>query len=237
MATEEEKMTWLAASYHMPSTYSLRVPTTSINSASALPAPGPGTVRLTLVQRGIEFFGIEYVRDNLFPLIRSARVQIKPPEKVALSLQVMHAFKGNNNGGGVVQSLAYREYAQAEGEITVFLEVPTSAAESFRTILSGVSYWGQSDSLTTCLHVGVKSPIPGEVACPMTAIGKSNRIKQLWTNFVTDFRDEMVTWEEILPSCSREQSDAIRVVLFVFPMRSIESRSARTRLLVRSTID
>jgi hypothetical protein len=72
-------LTWLAAEYHLPSLYSCRVPMSSMNSALALPAPGPATVRLALIRTGIEVFGLEYVRDELFPQIRAMGIRIHPP--------------------------------------------------------------------------------------------------------------------------------------------------------------
>jgi hypothetical protein len=72
---------WLAADYHFPSTYSCRIPMSSMSSARVAPAPGPATVRLALIRRGIELFGIEGVRDELFPTIRALSVRVRPPER------------------------------------------------------------------------------------------------------------------------------------------------------------
>jgi hypothetical protein len=47
---EASSLTWLAADYQLPATYSCRVPMSSITSALALPAPGPATVRLALLR-------------------------------------------------------------------------------------------------------------------------------------------------------------------------------------------
>src|SRR5260221_14674265 len=50
---------WLAAAYHFPATYSCRVPMSSMNSALAMPAPGPATVRLPLIRKGVELVGVK----------------------------------------------------------------------------------------------------------------------------------------------------------------------------------
>lgn len=58
---------WLAADYHLPATYSCRLPLSSANSALISPAPGPATVRLALIRASIELFGRDAVCDSLFP--------------------------------------------------------------------------------------------------------------------------------------------------------------------------
>jgi hypothetical protein len=67
---------WLAAEYHFPSTYSCRIPMSSMSSASAMPAPGPATVRLALIRTGIEYIGIEAMRDTFFPDLCSVPIRI-----------------------------------------------------------------------------------------------------------------------------------------------------------------
>lgn len=86
---------WLAIDYHIPTTYSCRIPMSSQHSALAMPAPGPATVRLAVVRTGIELFGIDYVRNELFPVIRAAEMRVKPPEKVAISSQLIRAYKAS----------------------------------------------------------------------------------------------------------------------------------------------
>lgn len=117
---------WLAAEYHLPATYSCRLPLSSPNSALVSPAPGPATVRLALLRVGLELFGSDVVRDSLFPWIRAASVLIRPPERVALSGQVLRAYKVDEDKGHVSinESVIYREVAHAEGTMTVYLELP-----------------------------------------------------------------------------------------------------------------
>ncbi len=65
--------------------FDILIPMSSANSAPVMPAPGPATVRLALIRVGIEAFGGEITREELFPLLRSAAVRIRPPERVAIS--------------------------------------------------------------------------------------------------------------------------------------------------------
>ncbi len=96
----EATLGWLAADYHLPATYSCRLPLSSANSALISPAPGPATARLALIRASLELFGRDVVRDSLFPWIRAARVLIRPPERVAISGQVLRAYKANLSGYG-----------------------------------------------------------------------------------------------------------------------------------------
>jgi hypothetical protein len=119
MSRSDSQSIWLAANYHFPTTYSIRVPMSSMSSARALPAPGPGTVRLALIRTAIELFGMDYTHDVLFPIIRSAGICIRPPERVAFSLQRIHAYKASASDSRTTnrldESIIYREMAHAVG--------------------------------------------------------------------------------------------------------------------------
>jgi len=119
-------LSWLAAEYHLPATYSCRLLFSSSNSALVSPAPGPATVRLALIRTGLEIFGRDVVRDSLFPWIRAASVFIRPPEGVALSEQVLRAYKADTDKGRVSfgKSVVYWQMAHAQGTMTVYVEHP-----------------------------------------------------------------------------------------------------------------
>jgi hypothetical protein len=94
------ELVWLAANYHLPGTYSCRVPMNSAESAQALPGPGPATVRLALVRAGIEVAGLAHTRDILFPIIAAVLIEVRPPERVALSVQTLEGYKGQKAQAG-----------------------------------------------------------------------------------------------------------------------------------------
>src|SRR5262249_36911405 len=131
---------WLAAEYHFPATYSCRLPCSSMSSALVSPAPGPVTVRLALLRVGLEFFSREVVRDTLFPWIRAASIFVRPPERVALSEQVLRAYKADEDEGHVSfgESVIYREMAHAEGTMTVYLELPLEEHETGKILLRNI---------------------------------------------------------------------------------------------------
>jgi len=127
---------WLAAEYHFPATYSCRLPFSSSNSALVSPAPGPATVRLALIRAGFEVYGRDLVRDTLFPWIRAAPIRIRPPERVAISGQVLRAYKAVEKKGHVAyqESVVYRQMAHAEGTVTIYLELPLQERKMWETL-------------------------------------------------------------------------------------------------------
>ncbi len=170
---------WLAADYHIPATYSLRTPMSSMSSGLALPAPGPATVRLALVRTAIELFGREYTRDVLWPMISGADIRVRPPERVAISDQPQRAYKGMAAGkgavpdhGGLRESLVYREMAHAHGPMTVYIAVPSTHSEALSQALMAVGYWGRADSLACCMEVRPDVPSWRECAIWWTPLSR-----------------------------------------------------------------
>src|SRR5713226_5802206 len=119
---DKGQRTWLAAAYHFPSTYSCRLPMSSMASALVSPAPGPATVRLALIRVGIEVFGIEYVQSVLFPHICAMPIHIRPPERVAFTSHVLRAYKVEEKTQETNEAPISREVAHAEGLMTIYLQ-------------------------------------------------------------------------------------------------------------------
>ena len=140
------RLVWLAATYHLPSTYSCRVPMSSMSSAQALPTPGPATVRLALLKSALELFGVASTRDVLFSVLSTMVIQIRPPERVALAYQVQHAFKASPSVGlraaHMSDTVIYREVAHATGVMTVYIAVPEPLCDVCRRMLGVVGVLG-----------------------------------------------------------------------------------------------
>lgn len=227
---------WLAADYHFPATYSCRVPMSSMCSALALPAPGPATVRLALIRTGIELFGVECTRDKAFPIIRLAEICIKPPEKVAMSIQLTRAYKASTHRMQVStcldESPIYREVAHATGLMTVYIHVPTSHKDMCSEMLKAIGYWGQASSLTCCVVIHDSAPTAGEYALPLEKLNATLPTRRLFSCVVSEFRDGEVCWDDILPDLSSGKGSAIKMTVYVWPMVICERRSGG-KLLVR----
>src|SRR5260370_32740419 len=119
-----------------------------MNRGLAVAGPGPATGRLGFIRSGIEVFGLEYVRDELFPHIRAMGIQIRPPERVALTSQVLHAYKVDELAGGTQVNTApiSREVAHASGPLTVYSEVSARDIDLWTEVLQAIGYWGQASS-------------------------------------------------------------------------------------------
>jgi hypothetical protein len=231
---------WLAADYHFPVTYSCRVPMSSANSALAMPAPGPGTVRLALIRTGIELFGIDYTRDELFPIIRAAPIRIKPPEQVTIFTQTLRGYKGGSGKPGTSDRLdespIYREFAHATGAMTAYLEIPVAYENSFRELLAAIGYWGQASSLTYCTVISEATPPDDESAIPFEALGAAYPAQRRFSCFVSEFRDAQVKWEEVVPGLCSGKVGAIDIELYIWPMVIYEQRNGGTLLVRRSLL-
>jgi hypothetical protein len=224
---------WLAANYHFPLTYSCRAPLSSPNSALAMPAPGPATVRLAMVRTGLELFGESYVRDELFPVLRTAEIHIQPPARVAISTQLFRAYKASKSEAGdyLATSLIYREVCQAEGVMTVYLKTPATYEAPCRETLEAIGYWGQANSLTWCTGVSHTLPQIGEYGIPLTELIAARPLQKFFCCLVSEFRDPAVAWDEIMPVLKERETKAIRLQVWVWPL-VISKQWSNHKLLV-----
>ncbi len=239
MSENETARVWLAADYHFPSTYSCRSPMSSMSSARILPTPGPGTVQGALMRTGIEEFGIERTRDELFPIIRSAAITIRPPERVAISAQNLRAYKASADNrqpdAHLEESIIYREFAHAADPMTIYLQIPPKHQEAMRCLLMAVGYWGQANSFAQCTGVECVSPILRECAMPLRTFHGQEPVRHLITGLVTEFRDSEVTWDEIVTGINPKGIPALRHEIYIWPMKMIEQQGG-DRLLLRCSI-
>ncbi len=237
-AEQQTSRVWIAADYHFPSTYSCRIPMSSANSALVMPAPGPATVRLALIRVGIEIFGVEITREELFPLLRSAAVRIRPPERVAISQQVIRGYKwseGKHKRETIQESIIIREMAHAAGPVTVFLQIPEDAEQRMRVLLRTIGYWGQSSSFASCMDVTRMPPLPGECAIPLNLLDDTIPLRPFFSCPVTEFRSDQLSWYDIVPGSGRPKMSALRLDLYLWPMITAY-RHATAKLLVRSPL-
>jgi len=235
-AEQQSSRVWIAADYHFPSTYSCRIPMSSANCASVMPAQGPATVRLALIRVGIELFGVDSVRKELFPILRSATVRIRPPERVAISQQQIRGYKwseARHKRETIQESIIVREMAHAAGPMTVFLQIPQDAGRRMHRLLQAVPYWGQSSSLTSCLGVMSTAPLLEECALPLDLLDDTAPLRPYFTCPVTEFHSNQLSWEHIAPGGKVPKTSALRCDIYVWPMVT-EYRHGMQKLLVHA---
>jgi hypothetical protein len=209
---------WLAADYHFPGTYSLRIPLSSANNAQVMPAPGPGTVRLALIRTGVELFGLHTTREDLFPSLCAIQVRIRPPARIALTPQRLHAHKWSPKQDTPQRSLMTREMAQTHDLMTIYLHIPAQEEQDYRRLLQTVGYWGQSDSLTTCITVSQRSPLAGETMMPLAVLSPTSPVQPFFLCLASEFRHPHLTWEEVVVATPAKQEPFLRLELSLWPL-------------------
>lgn len=238
-AGQQAPPVWLAAEYHFPSTYSCRIPMSSMSSATVMPAPGPAAVRLALIRTGIECFGLDAVRDELFPVLRAAPVRVRPPEGVAISQHVVKGYKWREDKAKhrtVQESIMVREMAHANGPVTVFLQIPQDVEQRLRVVLRSIGYWGQSSSLACCLGVTTSSPVPGECALPLAELDGTLPLRPYFSCLATEFRSDQISWSDIVSDDEDTQGlEALRLEVYVWPMLTVYHHGTQ-KLLLRSPL-
>ena len=215
---EMSSLTWLSASYHLPATYSCRVPMSSITSALALPAPGPATVRLALIRTGIEAFGVEYVQSDLFPHIRAMPIHIRPPERVALTSHVLRAYKVEEKTRETSEAPITREVAHAEGLMTIYLQVPASLCDPFSQVLSMIGYWGQASSLAWCTSIESSMPPTEECVMPLRLFKSHVPLRPFFSCILSEFRDPNITWNDVMPLIGGRSPNPLHLDVYVWPL-------------------
>ena len=225
---ETSSLTWLAADYHLPATYSCRVPMSSQTCALVSPSPGPATVRLALIRTGIEVFGHAFVERVLFPHIRAMSVQIRPPERVAISPQVLRAYKVEDTTETIIEAPVSREMAHAEGPMTIYLQVPHSLREPFSQVLSMIGYWGQASGLAWCQSIQIQAPQPEQCVRPLSLFPEQVPARPFFSCILSEFRDPEIAWEEVMPVINTRHKNPLRLDVYIWPLaRAVEQRSGK----------
>lgn len=214
----QASLTWLAATYDLPATYSCRVPMSSITSALALPGPGPATVRLALIRTATELFELPYVQSVLFPQICAMPLAIRPPERVALTPQVLRAYKVDEKTQEMTESPVSREMAHAIGELSIYLQVQESLEDAFRQVLQMIGYWGQTSSLAWCNSIESRTPPREECVTPLRSFQRHVPAHPFFSCILSEFRDPSVTWNEVVPFIGKRMPNPLRLDVYVWPL-------------------
>lgn len=215
---------WLMASYHMPGTYSIRVPVSSPLCGKALPAPGPATVQLAMIRSAIELYGLEVTRDMLFPSIVACNPRIQPPDKVAISSQMQRMLKADDVGR-LNTGIGYREFCHCEGLIRIFVQAPSSLTAAFTAILGMIGYWGRNDSFACCAEVAVIQPGAGKCARKFEELSSRAGLGAYFSAYATELVRPDISWADIAPSDGAASKPHVRPQLYVWPLVVCEHRS------------
>jgi hypothetical protein len=212
---------WLAATYHFPSTYSLRIPMSSATHTRIMPAPGPGTVRLALIRTSIELFGLQMTHDQIFPWVRTAKIRIRPPQHIGISSHTLQAHKWDidrqKKRPVIQESLMLREMAQTNDGMTIYISRAKGQEDQCRTLLQAVGYWGQTSSFAQCTTISQTAPVKGEYAVPVSSLDTQHPLASYFLCFASEFRDEQCSWKEVVEEI-RGQEEMLQLDVYAWPL-------------------
>jgi hypothetical protein len=212
---------------------------TSMAYAMAMPAPGPATVRLALIRKGIELFGLETMRQEIFPTVRAVPIRIRPPERVAISQHRLRAYKWEldkqRKQEMIQESVILREMAQADGPLAVYLQIPVQEEQRYRALLSMIGYWGQTSSFACCAGISHAEPRQEECATPLRELDLHTPLGHFFSCLVSEFRHNALAWEDIMPTLHKAKGPALLLDVYVWPLRLVRS-DGRGRLFVRHAL-
>ena len=234
MSTNTGPWLWLAADYHLPTTYSCRLPMSSATSAPTSPGPGPATVRLALMRTSIELFGLEETRRRLFPSVCSLPIQVRPPARVAISPHLLRAYKMVREvwGTRITEAPILREMAQADGPLTVYLHIPETEATLWQQLLKAIGYWGQTGSLAWCFQVEEHAPVERECVVPLRQRLNAGSLSPFYSCILSEFQQRPFTWQDFLPEDDVFVPRFLRLEVYLWPM-IVETRRGSGKVLVR----
>lgn len=209
-------LVWLAADFAFPVTYSIRAPGSSLSSAMALPAPGPGTVRLTLIRAGFEISEELYISKTIFPILANSEIMISCPRQIGVSRQVLKIYKYSKQRDKLVESISYREYCHTDGIMTVYIKTPNSFISTLTKLFKLIGCWGKVESLTTCALIEEREPKLNECIQLIENLHSYN-LRDYFSCFLSDLK-KGVTWKKVIEN----RNDSITLSLFAWPLTICE---------------
>lgn len=240
--TPKRKRVWVRVDYHFRSSFLYKTPLCNPQSARLMLTPDRATVRNALNDRSMDLYGEADTREYIFPLIRTAKIMIRPPEMLGVSPQTVSMLKPNpkiQGAGSFVQASGFQEMALCHGPLTIYLQVYAGQDEAlFRQLLLLITYWGKAESLVYGVLVDDKTK-PNLKECVLT-LAEVERLRLrpqplCYQGVFRDYRDDQVTWKEVMYGGTRTgETQGYKLTTAVWPMAKIEQRGSSVRWERRS---
>ena len=93
-------------------------------------------------------------------LICALPLALRPPERVALTPQILRVYKVDTHTQHSIEAPSSRDMAHAQGPLSLYLQVPLSMRDAFHQLLQMIGYWGQASSLAWCSSIQDHLPPP-----------------------------------------------------------------------------
>lgn len=85
-----------------------------------------------------------------------------------------------------------------------------------------------------CTEISDTAPQDGEFAVPLQSLDATRPIQQFFACVTSEFQDQEVEWDEIMPVVHSERADAIRLDFYVWPLLICERHRGGKTLLRHS---
>jgi hypothetical protein len=216
-------MVWIRATYAFGSAFSYRIPDFSSSYAMATPTPSPSTVKLALVATAIQKSGDVKAGARLFEEIKTSRVAIEVPKKIAVFKSFVKRLKQKRLGKGFESTFGIREYVIYSEPLTLFIETRDNA-EDIMKFLRATRYFGTSDSICTNIECTLCEPSWEKVPKPYSQEEKEGVIFLL-----TDFTED-ATFDSISPYSEASLKPGKHIIKqpYIFPLKIVEKKKNYT---------
>ncbi|MGQ9721595.1 MAG: hypothetical protein ACUVXA_09775 [Candidatus Jordarchaeum sp.] len=144
-------MAWIWGEIDFASLYSYRMPNLSPSYALTSPVPSPAAFRLALVDTAIKTTGKIPYGIEIFELIKSAPLEIEPPEKVAILKFFIKRLKPSKQEKGkphkpCEESFGIREYCHFIGPLKIYIK-PSKKEDEIVNLFYLLRHLGTTDSI------------------------------------------------------------------------------------------
>lgn len=222
---------WVQAEIEFAACYSYRVPDLSPSFAVCCPVPSPAAIRLALVDAVIQHTGSVGQGRALFELVKTARLEIQPPPRVAVVKFFLKRLKRDkqHKTAPTVVSTGMREYCFPAGPLVVWMEAEESSrvAEAFRWLRR----LGTTDSLASCT-TAQGNP---DVASCVRLVNGGSPVAELSGRPVFTLHElkPQSTFDQVNPFSRPRRGQPFEKRLYVLPM--VRERAGENWVIYRRT--
>ncbi len=210
---------WVRTEVKFASFYSYRVPNLSPSFSLSSPVPSPAAIRLALVDAVIRHTGKLNEGKSIFEVVRSARLEIEPPERVAIMKFFLKRMKPEKptkgERAGLIPSTGVREYCLPSSPMVIWLE--TEERERITEALCWLRRLGTTDSLVFC---SVGDGTPDMAVCARRADGLSLKTQNFMQRAVFTLNELKMdaTFEQVDPYAEGRRGQPFEKQLYVLPL-------------------
>jgi len=142
-------MRWLVAYYQPVSLFSLKQGEATSTGGKSLLVPTPFAIRMALLDAAIRTRGVDK-GPEAFEHIRSLRLALRPPDRVAVSNLFTKILKPERNpeerGRAMQQTIAFREYVHLQGRLGLAFGGSPEHLRAIAPLLAQITYFGKRGS-------------------------------------------------------------------------------------------